>query len=80
MTFVVHMHDRLDAQHGADDRGRGAHASAALQEHQIVDRKPVADVQLQRFGIIAQLVDRHARFLLFMAEIYEKTFAQRRAQ
>ena len=45
MTLVVHMEDGLDGQHGSHYRGGGADAAAPLQIHQVIDGKPVAQMQ-----------------------------------
>ena len=80
MAGVVHMHDGLDGQHGAEQRRGGADTAAPLQMVQIVHGEPVADPALGLLGKGVDLLQRLAGFLLPGAEIHQQSLAQRGAQ
>ena len=60
VAFVVHMEHGLDAERAADEGRRRRDAAAALQEEQIVDREPVAQVQAVVFSVLCSLLQRCA--------------------
>ena len=45
MSLVIHMQNGLDGEHGAHNGGGGVDAPAPFQVHQVIDGKPVAQVQ-----------------------------------
>ena len=57
VPFVVHVHHRLDLEHGAHQRGGGGHAAALFQEEQVVDGEPVALAQLVLLRPVPDLLD-----------------------
>ena len=57
VPLVVHVHHRLDLEHGAHQRGGGGHAAALFQEKQVVDGKPVALAQLVLLRPVPDLLD-----------------------
>ena len=61
-AFTVGVHDRLDAEHRADQCRRGAHAAAALEMIQIVHDKPVVLALDDVFHIARERVDIKALF------------------
>ena len=79
-ALVIHMHDRLDGQHGAEQGGGGVDPAAPLQVVQIVHREPVADAALDLLGKGLHLVDGFPLFLLLSAEIHEQSLPQRGAE
>ena len=58
VPLVVHMQDGLDVEQRARPGGRLGHASAAEQEHQVIDGEPVGEVELVLLEPVAHLVDR----------------------
>ena len=63
MALIVHMHNRLYAEHGAYRGGGGGNAPAPLEVIQIVHGEPVAHVQLFAFNEVPHLFYGRARFL-----------------
>ena len=79
-ALVIDMQDGLDAEDGADHRRRRADAAAATEELQIFHREPVADVQFQILGIVAQGLQIHALALFLRQQVDEKALPQRGAE
>ena len=76
-AFVVDVHHGFDIEQRARPCARAAHASAAEQEHQIVDGEPVAQVVARFAHEISDFFKRRARFLFLAGQIYEHAFAAR---
>ena len=62
MAFVIHMENRLDIQHSAEEGCSRRHPSAPLQVVQIIHGKPMAQVQLILFQPLNHLVDGFSLF------------------
>ena len=76
-AFVVDMHHGLDVEQRSRPCARAAYASAAEQEHQIIDGKPVAQVVARFAHEIGNFFKRCACFLFLAGQIYEHAFATR---
>ena len=79
-ALVVHMEDGLDGQHGAHYGGGGADTTAPLQIHQIVDGKPVAQMQPVFLQPPGQILQGHAGLPLFRGMEGKQPLAQGGAQ
>lgn len=66
-TGVVHVHDGLDLQDSANKGRRCIDAAAALEEHQVIDREPVAKMRDGLADEVRDLVHRRAGLLLLAA-------------
>ena len=78
--LVVHVHDRLDVEHGARPRRGLRHAPAAEQEHEVVHGEPVRQVQLVLLYPVAHLVDGGAASGALHGVPHEQAFAARGGQ
>ena len=61
-------------------RGGRVDAAAALEEHQVVDREPVAKMRDGLADEVRDLVHRRAGLLLFGREVDEQALANGRAE
>ena len=71
------MHDGLDGEHGAEERGAGAETAAHLQVVQVVHGEPVVDVELVVLHPLHQLLSGEALALLLDGQIEQQALAQR---
>ena len=60
MTLMIHMKDRLDLKHRADQSGSGADTATTLEVHEIVHRKPMAQILLVILDPVINLFQAHA--------------------
>ena len=80
VALIVHMEHRLDVQHSAHN-GRGrADPAAPLEIHQVVHRKPVAQVQTVVQQPLLQLPKAQALVPLLAGIVGKQALAQRGAQ
>ena len=71
------MHDGLNGEHGAEERGAGAETAAHLQVVQVVHGEPVVDVELVVLHPLHQLLSGEALALLLDGQIKQQALAQR---
>ena len=60
MAVVVHVHHGLDLQETSHDGGGAGDAAAPLEEHEVIHREPVAQMELVGLGIVPRLLQRGA--------------------
>ena len=77
LALVGGMHDGLDGEHGAEERGAGAETAAHLQVVQVVHGEPVVDVELVVLHPLHQLLSGEALALLLDGQIEQQALAQR---
>ena len=80
MPLIVHVHDRLDLEHGAHHGGGGGDPAPPLQVHQVIHGEPVADVELVRLDPVPDLLDAFSLLLKPRGQIEDKPLAQGGAQ
>ena len=80
MARVIHMHDRLDAQHRTDQGGCGRNAPTALEKLQVFHSEPMAEVKFFGFQPIAYLFNALSFGALLCGEIDQQALAQRSAE
>ena len=80
MAFIVDVQHRLDVQKRARPGACLRDASAAPQEHEVVDGEPVRQVEPMLLHPVAKLLDREALTRLLNRMPYEQAFAARRGK
>ena len=80
MALIVHMHNRLYAEHGAYRGGGGGNAPAPLEVIQIVNGEPVAHVQLFAFNKVPHLLYGRALFLFLRGIVCYHALAEGRGE
>ena len=76
LALVGGVHDGLDGQHGAEERGAGTESTAHLQIVQVVHGEPVVDVELVVLHPLHQLLGGKALALLLNGQIQQQALAQ----
>ena len=79
-ALVIHVHDGLDGQHGAEQGRGGVDAAAPLQVVQVVHGEPVAHLATGLQSEVVDLIQRAAPGFFLGAEVDEQALAQRGAQ
>ena len=77
LALVGGVHDGLNGEHGAEERGAGAETAAHLQVVQVVHGEPVVDVELVVLHPLHQLLSGEALALLLDGQIKQQALAQR---
>ena len=76
-AFGVDVQDGFDIEHRSRPGARAAHAAAAEEEHQVIDREPVAQVVAGFDDEVARFVERCAFCGLLACQIHEHALAAR---
>ena len=80
MALIVHMHNRLYAEHGAYRGGGGGNAPAPLEVIQIVNGEPMAHMQLFVFNEVPHLLYGRALFLFLRGIVCYHALAEGRGE